>query len=49
VYLVTIAFSGACLILSFFCPNASKLLTSDVATKLHGKAEKPTAEKMQEV
>lgn len=49
VYLVTIAFSGVGLILSFFCPNADKLLTSDVATKLHGrKGEKAMAEKFEE-
>lgn len=49
VYLVTIAFSGVGLILSFFCPNADKLLTSDVATKLQGKSENTIAEKLEEV
>lgn len=49
VYLVTIAFSCVGLVSSFFCPNADKLLTSDVATKLHEKkGDKTMAEKLDE-
>lgn len=49
VYLATIAFSCVGLITSFFCPNADKLLTADVATKLREKkGVKVMTEKLEE-